>query len=275
MTARQHHIGWREFVTTGSKLTEEEESRRQAALVAEFIQAVPAAGRLKGSDLFVQRHHTDAGCRLEYYLVQRPQYPLNWDADADAPPADVESDNRFNADAESVAAQCSNAKTRLALAVSPALTFRELNQRTPEMLDIRTLRALYRRRARELVVPTPEGELVLNLPAQPNHLPTGLTARVTTLVKGLNEGTVDLQDLALAANAHRQAPSAVAIELTFPAAMTATRPDDLSDVAKLALVDAIDDAIRIELDVEINFDWASGEPSEVKLLKKRAPVAER
>jgi hypothetical protein len=62
MSMKGYFLGFRVLAPMGARGTEEHESRRQQTLKEEFMRAVPAAGRLRASDLGLLRHHTETGC---------------------------------------------------------------------------------------------------------------------------------------------------------------------------------------------------------------------
>jgi len=181
----QHFIGYRILAAIDSRGTDEQERKRESALRADFVRLVPAAGRLRACELALQRHHREQGCKLEYHLAFIPQCAFDLDGTGAPPPAGAKELAEFRGEVASVAAECKDVKTRLVLAQSPAFGHRELTQASAAMLDTKALRSLFRRRAHQVGLPTPEGDLVLDLPAVPAHLPTGIqcsiTARVTKL----------------------------------------------------------------------------------------------
>lgn len=250
----EYFIGYRMFAPLDSRGTGEQEGQREGALRQEFMALIPASSRLRSSDLILQRHHTDKGCRLEYYLLQRPEYAFDFNGTGDPPPAGGNEAAAFQEDVEKVKAECADVKTRLILAQSPTLGHQELTASSPAALNRKALRGLFRRRGRDMVVPTPFGELDLNLPPAPAHLPTGvqctLSARVTKMTPNY---MAHLRDLRLVQTQREVATPA----LSLPDSASACRKK-LSTQDAASLLKSMDDQSTVELAAQLEFDWATG-----------------
>lgn len=264
MSMTGHLIGYRILAPTGARGTEEQESRKQRLLQSEFVRAVPSAGRLRASDLVLLRHHTAEGCRLEYYLRQRVQFDLYLGEQSDLLPADIRSDVDFTTDVAAVQLELESIDIRLALATSPAMTFKELNENSQDAEDIRTLRSLYGRKSREICLPTSRGERVVVLPAMPGHLPTSLKvtihARIVDLHADYGASLVDV-DCTTGLQILDQDSSS----LVLPENMKANRNVDLASEDTLAMVKALDSREPLALTVEIFFDWVTGAPTSLEI----------
>lgn len=258
----QHFIGYRIFAALDSRGTDEQERQRENALRLEFITLVPAAGRLRACELVLQRHHTDEGCKLEYYLLFLPQSGFDFDGTGEPPPAGTKELANFQIDVASVSAECKDVKTRLILAHSPGLGHKELGQNSPAMLDTKALRSLFRRRARQVVMPTPEGDLVLDLPPVPAHLATGIECEITARVSKLTpEHMAHLRNLTWKPPTRaRESPP-----VPLPESAVARR-DGLSGEEVMRLLDGMDAGAVMTCIVEIEFEWATGDCKNVKIL---------
>jgi len=258
----QHFIGYRMFAALDSRGTGEQEQQRESALRLEFIVLVPTAGRLKASELVLQRHHTDQGCKLEYYLVLSPQTGFDFDGTGEPPPAGARELADFRIEVAGVTTECKNVKTRLVLAHSPGLGHRELAQDSPAMVDTRALRTLFRRRARQVVMPTPEGGLVLDLPPVPTNLPTGIECSITARTTKLTpDHMAHLRDLAW--KQLNDEPNCAPV--TLPETAVAKRKG-LSDEDTMRLLAGMDARTSMRLGVSIEFDWATGMAKDFALL---------
>ena len=258
-----HLIGHRTFAALEARNTEEEEHRHEAALRLEFTILVPSAGRLCVSELILQRHHTDQGCKLEYYLVLPPQITLDLEGRGD-PDTPNETDLRaFEQDVANVTAECTSVKTRLVLAQSPALGHRELQQESQATLDLKRLRGLFSRRKKTVVLPTPTGDLPIELPPAPAKLPTAVECGVQALVeKMLPDEVALLRAIAwVASEAVSSDPS-----VKFPDRALASRTN-LPDAQVLRLVSGMDAHVPARLRVSFQFDWASGNVESMKILE--------
>jgi len=263
----EYFIGYRMFAALDSRGTGEQEGQREGALRQEFMALIPASSRLRSSDLVLQRHHTDKGCRLEYYLLQRPEYAFDFNGTGDPPPAGHNETAAFQEDVEKVKAECKDVKTRLILAQSPTLGHRELTASSPEALDRKALRSLFRRRGRDVVMPTPSGGLDLNLPAAPAHLATGvqcaLSARVT---KMLPNYVAHVRDLRLA-QTHRNGPIPA---ISLPDSALACRKK-LSAQDAASMLKSMDDQATLKLTAQLEFDWATGSIKRIYVLSVELP----
>jgi len=254
-------IGIRTFAALDSRGTDEQERQREAALRQEFVLLVPSAGRLKASELLLQRHHTTTGCTLEYFLVEVKQHKFDFFGTGELPPCDLKAERDYASDVEAVASECGNVKTRLALAISPGLTHRELNENTEAMIDVRTLRSLHRRRERLITFPTPVGNLDVKLPATPRLLPAGVRCTISARVGNLAPGQALLEELSVRPDQDGE-PHA----FTLPESMWATRADKLSDEANLRLLGAMDGGSSLAIAAAVKFDWETGRPVEIEVL---------
>ena len=258
----RHFIGYRVFAALDSRGTDGQESSLEKALRLEFITLVPAAGRLRACELFLQRHHTDQGCRLEYYLVEFPQTGFEFEVADRPPPAGARQRADFHHDIEDVTAGCNDVKTRLVLAHSPNLGHQKLQQRTPAIAELKALRTLCRRHARQLAIPTPSGDLVLDLPAVPRHLPTGIKCDITARVAKLTPDHMAHLDSAT----WQPSPELKECPLPSLSPKAVARRDGLPDVMVKRLLDSMDARKQIQLCVTIAFDWATGSAKELKIL---------
>ncbi len=263
----EYFIGFRMFAALDSRGTGEQEGQRESALRQEFMALIPASSRLRSSELVLQRHHTDTGCRLEYYLLQRPEYAFDFDGTGEPPPAGQSETAAFHEDVEKVKAECKDVKTRLILAQSPTLGHQELTASSPAALDRKALRGLFRRRDRDLVMPTPSGGLELNLPAAPAHLATGLqctlSARVTKMTSNYTSHVRDLRVV----QTQRDVPMPA---ISLPESALACRKN-LSAQDAAGMLKSMDDQTTVKLAAQLEFDWASGSIKRVHVLSVERP----
>ncbi|MBH9553948.1 hypothetical protein [Inhella gelatinilytica] len=256
----QHFIGYRMFAALDSRATDEQERFREKVLRLEFTKLVPAAGRLRASELVLQRHHSPLGCRLEYYLAPTPQASFDFTGSGESAAGGTNDLADFEADVAKVSADCANVRTRLVLAHSPALGHQELAQNTAATLDIKALRSLFRRRKRQVVLPTPNGELLFDLPPVPKHLPTAFKGSLTAHVARLSPShTAILRQVAW------ELTPLTTQRPTLPASLSACRLG-LSHEDSIRLLQGMDEKKALTLVAEIVFDWASGASASVKLL---------
>jgi hypothetical protein len=134
------------------------------------------------------------------------------------------------------------------------------------MEDIRTLRSLYGRKGRALVIPTANGEQVIRLQARPEHLPTALGATVTVHVLDLFPGGATLADIVPIADSHGKPWAESGVALLFPQRLKAERHANLPSASKLAMVDGVDNGGLSKLTVTIKFDWVTGRPTGLVIL---------
>lgn len=258
----QYFIGYRMFAPLDSRGTGEQEGQRESALRQEFMVLVPAASRLKACDLILQRHHASSGCRLEYYLLQHPQYDFDFNGTGEPPPAGANEAAAFQEDVAKVQAECKDVKTRLVLAQSPTLGHQELTDSSPAALDKVALRRLLRRRERTLVFPTPSGDLDLSLPAAPAYLATGieceLSARTTKLTPNY---MMHLRDLSLMPSQDEPANP----RISLPDSAVAFRKK-LSEADAAYLLQCMDDGSAFRFSAQLQFDWATGAVSRIVVL---------
>jgi hypothetical protein len=258
----QHLIGYRMFAALDSRATDKEERSREAALRLEFIRLVPAAGRLRTTELVLKRHHTQLGCRLEYHLALSPQTSFDFNGSGDPSLAGTGVVENFEADVASVSADCASVKTRLVLAHSPTLSPKQLAQNTTAMLDTKALRSLFRRRKRQIFLPTPNGDLPFDLPAVPKHLPTANRGELIAQVTRLSPGCTAL----LRRLTWKSRPVITADQLPpLPNSISACRRA-LSRDDCLRLLKGMDEATELALQAEVAFDWATGSVASLKLL---------
>lgn len=261
MAMNEYFIGYRTFAALDARGTDEQESRHEATLRSEFTMLVPSAGRLLVAELVLQRHHTESGCKLEYYLVLPPQASLDFTAvERSGGGKDVED---FKQDVLNVTTECANVKTRLVLAQNPALTHADLQQDSQSMLDLKILRGLIRRRKRSVIMPTQSGDLVLDLPRAPVKLPIGKTCHVHARVSSLLPGHgISLREV-------HWVSSAVCPEdpsVPFPDAVNASR-QGLAEEDLVRLVNSMDERGRAHLRISFEFAWADGSVSAMKILE--------
>jgi hypothetical protein len=258
----EHFIGYRMLAPLDSRGTGEQEGQRENALKQEFMALVPAAIHLKASTLVLQRYHSAVGCRLEFFLLQRPQYDFDFAGTGEPPPAGANEAVAFENDVRRVQSECKDVKTRLVLAQSPTLGHQELASASPAALDKIALRQLFRRKAHTVVLPTPEGGINLDLPAAPQYLATGLRCGLSATVTKLTpEYMVHLRDLSLAASAGEPASPKVFL----PTSALACRKQ-LSQADQANLLVAMDRANVVNLKVELAFEWATGAVSRIEVL---------
>ena len=258
----EHFIGYRMFAALDSRGTGEQEGERENALRQEFMALVPAASRLKACDLILQRHHASSGCRLEYYLLQRPQYDFDFNGTGEPPPAGAKEVASFQEDVAKVKSECKDVKTRLVLAQSPALGHHELTETSPTALDRVALRRLFRRRDRTAVLPTPSGDLDLNLPAAPAHLATGIKCDLSARVVKLTPNHMaTLRDLCLTPLDGDSASS----QISLPGTVVAGRKE-LSAVDTAYLLQVMDDEKILTFNAQLQFDWATGAVNGIDVL---------
>jgi hypothetical protein len=257
----QHFIGYRILAAIDTRWTDEQERRRESSLRQEFFKLVPVADRLIACELLLQRHHSENGCRLEYYIALPPQHSLDFNGAGEIPPADANDIAAFHTDVANVTAQCKDVKTRLVLAQSPGLGRQELAGDSQAVLDKRALRSLFRRRERKVVLPTPNGDLSLDLPAVPAHLATGMRCEIAALVTKLTPNhRVNLRNLQWKAAEDGPMESPISLPDSVLAMRADLQPDRV-----MRLVEGMDAARELTLGVQIDFDWTTGEASTVMI----------
>lgn len=258
----EYFIGYRIFAALDSRGTGEQEGQREGALRQEFMALIPASSRLHASDLVLQRHHTNMGCRLEYYLLQRPQYAFDFDGAGEPPPAGNNEVVAFQEDVKKVQAECKDVKTRLILAQSPTLGHQELTESSPAALDRKALRSLFRRRGREVVLPTPSGGLDLNLPPAPTYLATGvqcvLSARVTKMTPN---HLAHLRELCFVPPPDNTGSPM----MSLPDSALACRRKLSSEGANYML-ESMDNEKALKFAAQLQFDWATGAIKRIYML---------
>ena len=249
------------FASLDSRGTGEQEGQRENALKQEFMSLVPAANRLKASSLVLQRHHSALGCRLEFFLWQRPQYEFDFAGAGEPPPAGANEAMAFEDDVRRVQAECKDVKTRLTLAQSPTLGHQDLANSTPAALDRIALRQLLRRKEHTVVLPTLDGGLDLDLPAAPRYLATGLRCELSaTATKLTPDYMAHLRDLSLASSPEADEGR----QVFLPASATACRKQ-LSHADQANLLVAMDGGHVVNLTVELRFEWATGAVSSISV----------
>jgi len=263
----EYFIGFRMFAALDSRGTGEQEGQREAALKQEFMALIPASSRLRSSHLVTQRHHTDMGCRLEFYLWQRPQYAFDFNGTGEPPPAGDNEIAAFQEDVERVKAECKDVKTRLILAQSPTLDHQALTASSSAALDRKALRSLFRRRSRVLVMPTPSGGLDLNLPAAPAHLATGVQCTLSSRVTKMTPTYMaHLRDLRLVRTEHDYAIPAISLPDSALACRKKLSPHDAAGMLK-----SMDDQATIEIAAKLVFDWATGAIKRMYVMSVKSP----
>jgi hypothetical protein len=280
MKMRVHRIGHRMLYGVRATSTETSEAAREAKLRHEFVQAVPSAGRLVGSELVLHREHTAEGVELHFSLVERVTTPLLFMGHHAVPSraAGEAAVDPFELDVQCIVRDLGSLRSRLALAASPLVTAEQLRDPDPSEVDAQALRRLFRRRARQFVVPSAEGDRTIELPARPRHLPVAQVVEISASVTALTPGRVHLQHAAAVADFegvrwdHHLRPR------ELPQQIVAVRPAGMSanDVQKL--VACLDSRSRVQLRVKLSFDWADGTVSAVEAVTKGTdarPVAGR
>ena len=151
MSLRTHYIGFLPFAGLNSRATQAQEEAKEAKLREEFLKLVPATRRMVATELILQRLHAPAGCMLEYYLVERPQRPLDFTGGTRGSSTAGAQVGSFDDDVRTVFAECQSVKTRLTLAASPGWDPRTLCAESQAAVDARGLRSLHRRKASSIV----------------------------------------------------------------------------------------------------------------------------
>lgn len=258
----EHFIGYRMFAPLNSRGTGEQEGQRESALRQEFMALVPATSRLQASSLVLQRHHSSIGCRLEYFLFQRPQYGLDFNGTGEPPAAGANEAVAFQEDVKKVQVECKDVKTRLKLAQSPTLGHEELTDSSPATLDKVALRSLLRRREHTIVFPSPSGDFELNLPAAPAYLATGIQCELSARASKLTPNyTLHLRDLCqMPSEGQPESP-----RLSLPDCALACRKK-LSAADAAYLLQTMDDEKVLTFSAQLQFDWATGAVNRITVL---------
>jgi hypothetical protein len=153
-------------------------------------------------------------------------------------------------------------RTRLILAQSPAFGHQDLAQNSTATLETKALRSLFRRRARQVAIPTPQGDLFFELPPAPKRLPTGIECEIDARVSKLSpDFKAQLRDLALAPPGDGQA----SLPVSLPSSVAASR-DELSAEGTILLLKGMDRRMTMRLGARVEFDWATGTAKDLSLL---------
>lgn len=266
-------IGYRKFVPVNAKLTEKQESAREARLRQEFIKTVPSAGHLMASEMLTHREHTPQGTELHFSLAKRPSTaPLPLDRSGDARPDDI---NLFQRDIDRVTLECKNIQHRLTLASSPLLSAAQVRGEQPtDGVDV-ALRRLFARRGTKVILPSETGDREIKLPPQPRHLPEAQIVEIIAAIRELHPKHAILESAYAVADAQGNLWDPHEGVLRLPARLKAMRKAALPAEALLRMVSCMDLFARARLKVKLSFAWATGEVSVVEILSVSPPAATR